>query len=77
LLLKSNANFRFEGLAGWVGVHIKWCYFFSLIAVGFSQRGIIKISVGFSQKSLLAKAVFFCYCNPSAKADGNEEFSRN
>jgi predicted esterase len=48
---------------------------FSLIAVGFSQRSIIKISVGFSQKALLAKAVFFCHHNPSAKADGNKELS--
>ena len=49
---------------------------FSPIAVGFSQRSIIKISVGFSQKILLAKAVFFCHYNPSAKADGNKELSK-
>jgi hypothetical protein len=49
---------------------------FSLIAVGFSQRSIIKISVGFSQKGLLAKAVIFCHYNPSAKADGNKELSK-
>ena len=51
-------------------------YFFSLIAVGFSQRTVIKISVGFSQKTLLAKAVFFCHYNPSAKADGNKWLSK-
>jgi hypothetical protein len=51
--------------------------YFSLIAVGFSQRSINQIPVGFSQKSLLAKAVFFCHYEPSAKADGNKEPSKN